>query len=445
MKQPKPFSLLENPARRRFLHLAAVGAAGLSAGCAVNPVSQHLELMLVSPDSEIEIDRRWSPHQFSADYGPVQDPALNDYITRVGTALLPHVHRPDMPYSFRVVNACHVNAYAFPGGSIAATRAILCTLDNEAQLAALLGHELGHVNARHTASQITRSQITGLVVSGLTLAAGTRSEAFGRLAGQLGSFGAGVLLASYSRDMERQADALGNRYMVAAGYSSQGFVGLMEMLNSLSQHPTGAVELLFATHPMSAERYRIARENAAERYRASHDAPLHRERFMDATATVRAAKAAVTAIQNAGTALAENHPDQARELLTQALRHAPDDYCALVMLARCQLMLEKPAEAARIARDACQAYPGEAQGWAVSGLAHLQTGACDKALEAFTRCARVLPGNPAMDFLRGYACECMHDRARAAEHYRTFLQSVREGPQAEHAWQRLVEWGYIRG
>jgi beta-barrel assembly-enhancing protease len=158
--------------RRQFLRLfAMVSAAGLfqGYGCAKDPVTGKSQLMMLSQDQEIAIDRQQSPFQFSSDFGITRDLALNQYINQVGKDLVPHVHRPDMPYNFQCVNATYINAYAFPGGSIAVTRGILLSLDNEAELAALLGHELGHVNARHTAEQVSKSQLSSLVVGGLAI------------------------------------------------------------------------------------------------------------------------------------------------------------------------------------------------------------------------------------------------------------------------------------
>ena len=105
-------------------------------GCATNPVTGKQQLMLLSENQEIQIDKKNSPHQFSSDYGKVQDKALNMYINSTGKKMAARTHRTNMPYSFRAVNATYVNAYAFPGGSIAVTRGILLSLDNEAELAA---------------------------------------------------------------------------------------------------------------------------------------------------------------------------------------------------------------------------------------------------------------------------------------------------------------------
>ena len=259
--------------RREFMWLSSMTAAGFFIGCATDPVTGKKQFMLVSEDTEVQIDKQYAPLQFSSDFGKVQDNQLNSYVSQVGNNMATSSHRPHMPYSFRVVNATYVNAYAFPGGSIAVTRGILLALESEAELAALLGHELGHVNARHAAEQMSKGQLSQAVVGGISVLAGTQSAALGDLAGQLGQIGAGALLASYSRDNEREADALGMQYMVGAGYGSEGFVGLMEMLNSMSKHKTTTVDLLFATHPMSQERYDTAVHTANTKYQSALKGP----------------------------------------------------------------------------------------------------------------------------------------------------------------------------
>ncbi|MGD9369513.1 MAG: M48 family metalloprotease, partial [Desulfobacteraceae bacterium] len=149
--------------RRQFLYLSSMSAAGWLVACATNPVTGKSQFMLVSEQQEIDLDKRNSPHQFSTDYGAVQDSNLNAYVSQTGRRLAGLSHRPQMPYSFRVVNANYVNAYAFPGGSIAVTRGIMLKMRNEGELAALLGHELGHVNARHTAEIQSKAQVAGIL------------------------------------------------------------------------------------------------------------------------------------------------------------------------------------------------------------------------------------------------------------------------------------------
>lgn len=430
--------------RRRFMWLTGMSAAAAASGCATNPVTGKSQFMTVSAEEEVQIDRQYSPMQFSDDYGPVQDAELNAYVSGIGRAMVPQTHRPDMPYSFRVVNATYINAYAFPGGSIACTRGILLNLDNEAELAALLGHEIGHVNARHTAEQMSKGQLSSILVGGLSIIADVAAPGMGQVASTLGGVGAGAFLASYSRDNERQADALGTEYMVKAGYGPDGMVGLMEMLNSLNKSKPSSIELMFATHPMSDERYQNAVEAVKTRYASSRGLPLHRERYMDKTARLRSIKGAIEEMQKGDKALGSKNYGQAEAHYQSALRQAPNDYAGLVSMAKCQLVQKKYGEGAKYAQQAKAVYPQEAQGHHLGGFAALNLKQYDAAYRDFQASQRLLPGNPATIFFMGYAQEGMNRRTEAAQEYRRYLQQVRQGKYAQHAQQRLVEWGYAR-
>jgi len=426
--------------RREFLWLSTLAAAGFVAGCATNPVTGESQLMLISEDQEIQIDRQYSPFQFSADYGTTQDKSLNSYLNRTGQRIAARSHRTHMPYNFHVVNANYVNAYAFPGGSIACTRGILLALDNEAELAALLGHELGHVNARHTAEQMSKGMLTQAVVGGLAVAAGTQGTVYGNIASQLGQFGAGALLASYSRDNERQADALGMDYMVESGYSSEGMVGLMDMLKSMGKHQPSAMELMFATHPMSEERYQTAVQTAETQYRAAKKNPLYRERYMDNTARLRAKKGAIEQMQLAEKDMAKKDFTAADRHLRRALKKAPDDYTALVMMSKSQLIQKNWAIGRQYAEMAQQSYPQEAQAYHLSGFANIKLKNYDSALEEFNRYDQVLSGNPNTVFFKGYCYEGMKKYPQAGREYQRYLQAVNQGNYAKHAYTRLREW-----
>jgi len=432
--------------RREFLWLSSLAAVGFATGCATNPVTGKSQLMLVSEDQEIQIDRQYSPYQFSADYGTVQDKTLNDYVDRTGKNMTVHTHRTHMPYNFRVVNANYINAYAFPGGSIACTRGILLSVDNEAELAALLGHELGHVNARHTAEQMSKGMLTQTVIGGLAAAVGTQGTFYGNIASQLGQIGAGALLASYSRDNERQADALGMEYMVQSGYSSQGMVGLMDMLQRMGKHQPSAIELMFATHPMSEERYQTAVQTAETKYKAAKTKPLYRERYMDHTAGLRARKNAIEEMQKGEEQMAKQNFAAADPHLRKALKLAPDDYTALVMMSKSQLVQKKWAVGRQYAEMAQQVYPQEAQAYHLSGFAKVQLKDYDEALEEFNRYDQMLAGNPNSYFFKGYCYEGMQQYPQAGREYQRYLQVVSQGEYASHAYRRVREWqakGYL--
>lgn len=431
--------------RREFLVMTGMAATGLAMGCATNPVTGKSQFMIMSEEQEIAVDRKNAPHQFSSDYGIVQDRSLENYIQATGERMAPNTHRPQMPYNFHCVNANYVNAYAFPGGSIACTRGILLDLENEAELGALLGHELGHVNARHTAASMSKAQVANMAVGGLAiLTSVAMGSTAGNLAGQLGQLGSGALLASYSRDNERQADSLGMEYMARSGYGPQGMVGLMEMLNSMNQHKTSSVELLFATHPMSAERYRTAVNQATNDYRRYNGQPLNRERYMDNTAGLRKMKGAIKKMQEGESAMGKEAYSQAESLFTEALSQAPDDYVGLLLMAKCQLMQKKNAEAERYVERAKQVYPDEAQAYHISGITKIRNKQYEAAYQDFSIYERRLPGNPNTIFFQGLSLEGMERIQQSARAYNSYLQQVQQGNQAQYAYKRLKEWGYIK-
>ena len=441
-----PVAAARKMTRREFMWLSSMTAAGLFAGCATNPVTGRSQLMLVSEDEEIQIDKQNAPYQFSADYGTVQDQRLNNYIDRTGKNIATQTHRTHMPFNFHVVNAIYVNAYAFPGGTIACTRGILLSLDNEAELSALLGHELGHVNARHTAEQMSKGMLTQTVIGGLAVAAGTQGAGYGNLASQLGQFGAGALLASYSRDNEREADALGMEYMVRAGYSAQGMVGLMDVLRSMGKHKPSTIELMFSTHPMSDERYRTAVETADTKYKSAQSKPMYRERYMDNTAKLRSQKGAIDEMQKGQQEMAANNFSAADVHLRKAIKLAPKDYTALVMMSMSQLAQKKWTVGRQYAEMAQQVYPAEAQAYHLSGFAKIQMKDFEGALEEFSSYDKKLPGNPNIVFFKGYAYEGMKKYPQAGQEYQRYLQFTQQGDYARHAYQRLQEWrarGYI--
>ncbi len=430
--------------RREFLWVSSMSAAGFMVGCAANPVTGKSQFMMVSEAQEIEIDKQHSPHQFSSDYGPLQDTSLNNYIDRTGKNIAALTHRPHMPYSFRGVNATYVNAYAFPGGSIAVTRGILLALENEAQLAALLGHELGHVNARHTAEQMSKSVLTNVFIGGVATFAGAKSSGLGNLASQLGMIGAGALLASYSRDNEREADALGLKYMVRAGYNSNGFVGLMDTLRSMSKHKPDAIELMFATHPMSDERYRTAVEAVRTQYRHAQNFPLYRDRYMDHTTKIRSIKGAIQTMQKGESLMAKGKYGEAEIHFSKALKQTPEDYAGLVMMSKCQLAQKHYAKAGSFAEKAKNVYPQEGQAYYLAGFAKIKQKDYASAYEEFKYYEKLLSGNPNIIFFKGFSLEGMQHIKESANEYYRYLQIVNQGEKAKHAYQRLVEWGYIK-
>jgi len=166
---------------------------------------------------------------------------------------------------------------------------------------------------------------------------------------------------------------------------------------------------------------------------------------MDKIAGLRAIRGAVENIQQGDEAMAKKRYDQAADRYGRALREAPEDYAGLIQMAKCQFVQERFGEARRYADAAKRAYPGEAQALQVGGMVRLKLQDYPGALQDFQAYEQNLPGNPGIKFFQGYAYEKMGRRPNAAEAYKAFLQAVQQGPQARHAHQRLVEWGYVQG
>ncbi len=236
--------------RRWTAGFAASGfaIALLAAGCARNPATGANELMLVSESQEIQMGQQ-ADSQVIQSIGLYPDPALQSYIGDLGKKLAANSERPTLPWTFRVVDDPAVNAFAIPGGFVYVTRGLLTHVTNEAQLATVVGHEIGHVTARHTAHQMSREQLAniGLAVGSIA------SPQVAKYAG-VASQALGVLFLKFSRDNENQADALGVRYSSRANYDSRQMDSVMAMLDKIESTSGGRLPEWLATHPNPGNR-----------------------------------------------------------------------------------------------------------------------------------------------------------------------------------------------
>ena len=229
---------------KRWVLAVSVGLVG----CAVNPATGSRQLSLISESREIEMGREADP-QIVASMGVVENRALNSYVEALGKGLAAGSERPALPWSFRVVDDPVVNAFALPGGYIYVTRGILAHLESEAELAGVLGHEIGHVTARHSVNQMSRQQIQ-------QVALGVGSILSEDVRGVSGLLQGGLQLVNlrYSRGDESQSDELGFRYMTAAGYDAAGLVGVFQTLAAVSGGEGDRAPQWSLTHPYPENR-----------------------------------------------------------------------------------------------------------------------------------------------------------------------------------------------
>ncbi|MGD9870653.1 MAG: M48 family metalloprotease [Thauera sp.] len=429
--------------RRQALWLLGAGAAEASlSGCATSPVTGKSILVGMSEAQERQTDAQVAPHQFSQDLGAIQDESVNRYVADLGQRMGLLTHRPQMPYSYRVLNANYVNAYTFPGGAMGVTRGILADLDDEAQLAALLGHELGHVNARHAAQRQGQSMLAQAAIVGLNVAA--QDSNWGGLVGIGSQIGASALLASYSREHEREADALGQEYLVKAGYPATGMVRLHQLLVSEEKSAPSLLQTMFSTHPMSRERMQAAQAAADSRYRISNSLDARRERFMDSTASLRRIRPTIDACKNGETAMAAKQYAKAQAEFQTALARTPRDYASNLRMAQCLQAQGQTAKAVNYADNAREIYPQEAQAYKVAGVLALQQRDAGRAFQHLDRFDRLLPGDAGITFLKGVSLEGMGNRQAAAQHYVAYLRQSQQGNAAQYSYNRLKAWGVVK-
>jgi predicted Zn-dependent protease len=425
-----------------------LGGAGagilLLAACAVNPVTGHQEFSLMSEDQEIRMGAEAYPVYTQMSEGLFPDPALQAYVQSVGDTLARLSHRPDLDYRFNVVNDSAINAYALPGGKISITRGLLAKMGNEAQLASVLGHEIGHVTARHAAAGYTRQVLAGVLTSAGMVALQTANVQGGELLAQGGLLATNLVLMKYSRDQERESDELGMAYMTRAGYNPDGMAQTMEILLAAHDREPSTVESLFQSHPLSSERAQSARQ-AATPYASLRTADrLREEPFRRATERLRALAPAYAKMDEGRKALAGKDAASAVRALEEATRLGPDQALIWTHRAVAEAKAEKEDEAAASAERAAGLDPNLYHARFVAGVLAFEVKKHGESLTHLKAAERLVPGQPAVRFYEGRNYEAQGRRPEAARAYAAVLEDVRQGPMAEYCYRRLVDWGYIR-
>lgn len=241
--------------RIAFFNLALI--LFLFSGCAVNPISGEEELMLFGPEDDIKIGLQYAPMVEKELGGKIPDDNIQNYIDKIGQRIASVSHRPDWQYHFAAVEHKSINAIAVPGGYVFITKGLLEKLESEAQLAAILGHEIAHVVARDSAAALSRQY--GMEILFVAIQASGASEDAVRAA----AFTKQILGLQYSRKDEREADLAGLSYMVKAGYNPYGMVETMQMLQE--QQTVRSIEF-FSTHPSPANRIGYLTQEIHARY-----------------------------------------------------------------------------------------------------------------------------------------------------------------------------------
>lgn len=412
--------------------LALVLAVVLLSGCSTNPVTGKRQLVMPISEQISIGNQQYGPSQQQQGGRYVVDPDLNVYVNQVGQNVAA-ASPVNLPFEFVVLNNDVPNAWALPGGKIAINRGLLVQLDDEAQLAAVLGHEAVHAAAQHSANQMTTQKILGVGVLAATVAGvagGDRDNAL--LIGAGAALGAKVYQAHYGRSQELEADYYGIDYMVAAGYDPQASVELQQKFVEMSQgQQSNFFSTLFASHPPSQERVEKNRSKASK----LPSGKRNRSAFQKAIAQIKKDQPAYEKHQLALKAASEEKLDDALTLTNQAIKLQPKE--ALFFVTKGQILAgqnnDKGAEQAFA--EATRLNPDYFMGPLGLGISEVKLKNWNSARTRLQQSAQLLPTSLAVYYL-GEVEESTGNRQLAIQYYQQAASSG--GNVGEAAKQKLL-------
>ncbi|WP_273427502.1 M48 family metalloprotease [Marinobacter sp.] len=368
--------------------IAPVVVALTLAGCSVNPVTGESQLSLIPENQELSMGaEQYTPTQQTQGGQFYMDPELTLYVREVGQKLAEVSDRPDLPYEFVVLNSSTPNAWALPGGKIAINRGLLTKLDDEAQLASVLGHEIVHAAARHSVQRMQQGMLISAGVAGLGFAL-SDNEWAGVLMGGA-ALGAQLALAQYSQSDELESDYYGILYMKKAGYDPTAAVELQQLFLELSEdRDSSFIQGMLATHPPSAKRVQRNRELVDEVGAGGYRGEDIYERKL---ATLRKLQPAYDAHDEARKLASEGDMDAALKKVNEAIRLAPDEAMFYTLRGRIYKEQEKLQEASDDFDKAVSLYPEMFVYRLYNGLNALKLNNLDKARNNLERANQVVP------------------------------------------------------
>ena len=379
------------------------------AACGTNPVTGKRELQFVSAGQEIQMgSQNYAPMRQSegGDYALMPD--LTAYVNEVGQKLAAAsdkitVSERRLPYEFRVLNSSVPNAWALPGGKIAVNRGLLTELNNEAELAAVLGHEIIHAAARHGAQAQERGTLLqgGLVAAQLGAALGGVDERLGSLALAGAGAGAQMITMRYGRDAELQSDLYGTRLMKAAGYDPAAAVSLQETFVRLSEgRKQNWLDGLFASHPPSQERVARNRETAAQ---LGTGGELGADRYQARIAPLKRSKPGYDKYDQAQVALQKKDYAGAKALANDAVKLVPNEGVFHQLLGDIALAEKREQDAVPHYQKAMQLNPGYFGSWLGAGVAQYRLKNRVQSEQYLKRSMELFPTAPAALYLGNMA------------------------------------------
>jgi predicted Zn-dependent protease len=236
-------------------------------GCSVNPATGQRQFNMYSDrEAEIALGAKSAPEFLKSYGGPIPDPEIRGYVDDLGQKLAAQSERPDLPWHFTVVDSALLNAFALPGGQVFVSRALLGKLSTEAQLAGVLGHEIGHVTAQHHGQQRTRATVMQVIGVGVAVVGEESDQEWVKILGVGTTVGGTLYLLSYGRNQETQSDELGLRYMTRLNYTPMAMREVMQVFQDEAGKGGAARITWLSTHPLPQQRVKAVQELILKRY-----------------------------------------------------------------------------------------------------------------------------------------------------------------------------------
>jgi len=433
--------------RRLKATLAAAAVAGLLAagGCSTNPVTGKSQVVLISEQQEVELGKQYFPITTQLSEGETPHREIQNLVQRVGMRMARSSERPDLPWEFNVVDSNQPNAYSLPGGKISMTRGLISKMESEDQLASVLGHEIGHVTARHAVVSASRDQLLGAflgVGSAVLRAEGVAGAGAIELAGQVG---AALLTTKYSRDQERQADELGMKYMTAAGYNPRAFVETMQILAAAAEREPSKFENLFASHPMTSERIATAEQRLQSGFGSeAQTRAFQTADFRRSIAPLKDEAPAFALADEARELALNRRTREAAEKLERAVSMAPRSPILNALWSDTLYDLRDYRRAEDISDRANSLNQQLYYARLVNGAANWQLRDHRESIEQLASAERLVPDTVLVAYFAGRNFEDTGDRRSAAEQYVKVAKGTQgRGEYGQYAVNRLREWGYL--
>lgn len=398
----------------KFLVLAILSIFIIACVQEIDPLTGKRTYTLLSTQQEIEIGYKIIPSAINENDGLYPDIEIQNYVREIGKKIASVTPRK-VDYQFYVVNSPQINAFALPGGPVFVTRGLLLKMDKESELAGVLAHELGHINARHHAKFIEKTYGMSMLIEILGIA--LQDSNYASAVMSLAQVSAGLLQLKFSRDQENEADSLGVRFSYQAGYDPRGLLTMFEKFKEMEKG--GTVEWL-STHPLPNTRIKNVQQMIAEQYPLSYSLIQDSQRFHVIKTMLNSTKESYEYVERAKKYINSRNYNEAINLLDRAIQiygsNMAYTYRALV-----NLIFKKYNDAIADAQRAIELDSLYFKPYFIKGIALNHTGQWRESIKTLEKAKKLISDNADLYYYLGVDYQEIGDRKNAIDNLSTAL------------------------